>query len=59
MFGFIMVIPLTLAFLDSDKGIGVEYIDYLIFNILNNTYEINPLFIIIKFGSNTRTNTNT
>ena len=47
MFGFIMVIPLTLAFLDSEKGIGVEYLDYLIFNILNNPYQINPLFIII------------
>ena len=51
MFGFIMVIPLTLTFLDSDKGIGVEYLDYLIFNILNNSYDLNPLLIIVSLIS--------
>ena len=29
---------------DSDKGIGVEYLDYLIFNIINNSYDLNHLF---------------
>ena len=51
MFGFIMVIPLTLTFLDSDKGIGVEYLDYLIFNIINNSYDLNPLLIIVSLIS--------
>ena len=51
MFGFILVIPLTLTFLDSDKGIGVEYLDYLIFNIINNSYDLNPLLIIVSLIS--------
>jgi|688.fasta_scaffold163811_2 ABC-type multidrug transport system fused ATPase/permease subunit len=52
MFGFLMVIPLIMIFLNDGLGvIGVGYIDKFINEIINNDLGFNPLVIVIFFIS--------
>ncbi len=51
MFGFIMVIPLTLTFLNNETGIGVKFIDFIVHEILNNPFDIEPLVLIVSLIS--------
>jgi ATP-binding cassette, subfamily B, bacterial PglK len=48
MFGLVMVIPLTLTLLDGNNtGIGVEYLDKIIVQLINNGLNMDPLLLII------------
>ena len=51
MFGLVMVIPLTLTFLEGEKAINVQFLDSIVDFINTNTFGLEPLVLIIAIIS--------
>ena len=47
MFGLVMVIPLTLTFLEGEKALDVQFLDVIVDLIINNAFGFEPLVLIL------------